>query len=370
MRRILALDGGGVRGVIELAFLERIETLLRARSANPANFRLCDYFDLVGGTSTGSIIAAALATGRSVAEVRAIYERLAPRIFRRHWWRIAGLQSRFSAAEISEDLRREFPQMKLDDPRIRTLLALVMKRMDTGSPWVVSNIPTAPYWNAAPDHGTDGNRHLSLAALIRASTAAPFYFGPERIPVSSLDTGVFIDGGVTPHNNPTIALLMLATMNAYGLRWPPSQDGLLLVSIGAGAFKVTVPSKRLKWRPASGFAFTALKGLIGDCQVSNHTMLQWLGHSRMPWVLNSEIGDLAHENLAGRPLFSYQRYDIHLDRKWLKEELGFEISPKQERAIRAMDDPAIMPLLSTLATAAALKQVRPEHFGITPASNN
>ena len=90
----------------------------------------------------------------------------------------------------------------------------------------------------------------------------------------------------------------------------------------------------------------------------------------MPWILNSEIGDLKGENLAGRPLFTYQRYDIHLDRKWLKEALGCDITRKQERAIHRMDDPAIMPLLSTLATAAALKQVQPEHFGIEPMTPN
>jgi patatin-like phospholipase/acyl hydrolase len=248
MRRILALDGGGVRGVIELAFLERIENMLRARSADPTKFRLCDYFDLVGGTSTGSIIAAAIATGRSVAEIRSIYERIAPKVFRRRWWRLTGLQSRFSAAPISDELRREFPQMKLDDPRIRTLLALVTKRMDTGSPWIVSNVPTAPYWNAPSDNSSNGNRHLSVAALIRASTAAPFYFGPERIAINSLDTGIFIDGGVTPFNNPAIALLMLATMDAYGLRWPLSPDGLLLVSIGTEM----VPRERVCLHRAQG----------------------------------------------------------------------------------------------------------------------
>jgi len=61
-KRVLALDGGGIRGVLTLEYLDVIETLLRQRTGR-ANLVLCDYFDLIGGTSTDSIIAAALACG-------------------------------------------------------------------------------------------------------------------------------------------------------------------------------------------------------------------------------------------------------------------------------------------------------------------
>ena len=61
-KRILSLDGGGIRGVITLQFLEKIETILRKRHGDNPDFRLCHYFDLIGGTSTGAIIAAGLAS--------------------------------------------------------------------------------------------------------------------------------------------------------------------------------------------------------------------------------------------------------------------------------------------------------------------
>ena len=78
-KRILALDGGGTLGIIELAFLERIESLLRTSLGEPnADFRLCDWFDLIGGTSTGAIIATCLALGMSAAEVRNKYLELGP----------------------------------------------------------------------------------------------------------------------------------------------------------------------------------------------------------------------------------------------------------------------------------------------------
>src|SRR6266481_5166322 len=72
--RALALDGGGIRGIMTLQVLARLEELLRsARKAGPG-FRLCDFFDVIAGTSTGAIIAAALARGMSVAEVMEFYQ--------------------------------------------------------------------------------------------------------------------------------------------------------------------------------------------------------------------------------------------------------------------------------------------------------
>ena len=71
-KRILALDGGGVRGMITLAILERLEALLaEATGRTDGSFRLAHYFDLIGGTSTGSIIATGLAMGHSASELLA-----------------------------------------------------------------------------------------------------------------------------------------------------------------------------------------------------------------------------------------------------------------------------------------------------------
>src|SRR5688572_28145857 len=87
LKRILALDGGGVRGILTLGYLARIEKILRQRSGGDPAFRLSDYFDLIGGTSTGSIIAAALPLGFTVEELRALYMSLAKEIFKKPIWR-------------------------------------------------------------------------------------------------------------------------------------------------------------------------------------------------------------------------------------------------------------------------------------------
>lgn len=215
-RRILALDGGGTRGIVSIAFLERIEALLRARSGKGDAFRLSDHFDLIGGTSTGAIIAAGLATGRSVAELKTLYFELGPAVFRRRW-RVPIFQAIYGANRLAEILTREFGGITLEDPAIKTLLAIMTKRVDTGSPWIVSNITSQPYWQDRADGARQGNRHIKLASLVRASAAAPHYFGPEQIPISDSVTGTFVDGAVSPYNNPTIPLLLLATAQRYGL---------------------------------------------------------------------------------------------------------------------------------------------------------
>ena len=71
-KRILALDGGGIRGIVTLEILARIESLLREKSKRQ-DFVLADYFDFIAGTSTGAIIGTALSLGMTVADIRNFY---------------------------------------------------------------------------------------------------------------------------------------------------------------------------------------------------------------------------------------------------------------------------------------------------------
>src|SRR6516162_8511777 len=80
-KRILALDGGGLRGIVSLAILQKIEESLRERYDSNPDFRLCHYFDLIAGTSTGAIIAATLALGWRVKDIRNKYMDLGRRVF-------------------------------------------------------------------------------------------------------------------------------------------------------------------------------------------------------------------------------------------------------------------------------------------------
>ena len=68
-KRILSLDGGGIRGAISIGILEKVEKILAEQTGRDEQFRMSDYFDLIIGTSTGAIIAGSLAQGMSVSEV-------------------------------------------------------------------------------------------------------------------------------------------------------------------------------------------------------------------------------------------------------------------------------------------------------------
>src|SRR6478609_8007061 len=80
-RKILSLDGGGIRGVLTLEILLELEKQLKeALNAND-NFRLSDFFDYIGGTSTGAIIAAGLSLGKSAKEMLDFYEQKGEAMF-------------------------------------------------------------------------------------------------------------------------------------------------------------------------------------------------------------------------------------------------------------------------------------------------
>src|SRR5262249_16681394 len=161
-KRVLALDGGGVRGAITVAFLERIEALLSEHHGRP--IRLGDYFHLVGGTSTGSIIAGALALGFRADQVKDLYTRLAPLAFVRKRTAIPILQAKFDVRGLRGEIEKIVSDLELQSDRLITGMCVVTKRIDTGSPWILANNPAAPYWNDGPDH--DGNKHYKLANLV------------------------------------------------------------------------------------------------------------------------------------------------------------------------------------------------------------
>ena len=357
VKRILSLDGGGVRGAVAIAFLEELEQQIAAIEGRPV--RLCDWFDLIGGTSTGAIIAGALALGHSASEIRSFYNRLAPRVFKRSYWRILGIQSKFDGANLLDELDMVVGDRTLGSPDIKTRLAIITKRLDTGSPWVLTNNPGSIFWNTPADNSFLGNRHYPLKQLIRASTAAPHYFNPQHITIAEgVEPGLFVDGGITPFNNPSLMLYMVATLPQYGLNFESGADRLQIISIGTGSYRERLSIRQARNTSAYAVAFRALTSQISDAQQQVLALMSWLGHSPTPWVVNSELGDLGGVPGPCPPLFEFLRYDIRLEQDWLKAELGETYSEAAVNALRPMDDPAIIPELYRLASAAAKLQVQ------------
>src|SRR5262249_6510861 len=153
----------------------RLEAMLREKLARP-DLVLADYFDLIGGTSTGAIIAGGLALGRDAAYLRDLYHRLGPQVFPRGRGRLRLplIQSRFDPRNLERAIVGEVGEATLGDAAWRTGFAAIAKRVDTGSCWVLSNSPRSRYWlGDADDPKVMPNRDYPLAKIIHASAAAP-----------------------------------------------------------------------------------------------------------------------------------------------------------------------------------------------------
>jgi hypothetical protein len=443
-KRLLSFDGGGVRGAISVAFLERIETifaehqrkvltdyiaakeragiadasLAAAREKLAAPFRLADWFDLVGGTSTGSLIAGAIALGFNTQDVKKFYIERAPYVFQRPFWRIPGLQAKFDARALQQEIDTIVGARSLDSEDLITGLSVVSKRMDTGSPWILTNNPRSPYWETkAPtkdDPGHIGNRHYKLATVVRASTAAPHFFDPEIVQIiaeeekkaaahaagpedrdwldrfndslgrfprltmlltkiralrvagaqgpSPKTHGLFVDGGVTPFNNPSFALLMQALVKPYGMCWPLGADNFTFVSIGTGSYRAKLSFTELGFAGPLKLALHSLLSMMGDTQTLALAQMQWLGDCPDPWPINSEIGTLAGELPPESRWFRFMRYDVQLEQPWIAANLGKTLSEEAVASYRNMDDPSIIQTIYELALEAADRQVKVEHF--------
>jgi hypothetical protein len=367
-KRMLALDGGGVRGLLTLQYLKRMEILLRARSGNDPTFRLSHYFDLIGGTSTGSIIATGLALGWSVEKLETLYHELAEQVFQKSIWRQGILQAKFPRTPLMKALTAQFEDRTVGSEDLETGLMIMTKRLDTGSPWPVTNNPKGRYFDPVVKKGKAvPNKDFLLREVVRASTAAPHYFNPERLRISSeadrtFVEGAFVDGGVSPHNNPALQLLLMATTEGFGLKWLTGADQLLLVSVGTGAQDIRMPAKDIMEMSSAKVAFQALASLMNDCDAMNQTVLQWMSRSPTAWTIDREIGNLQNDVLGGKELFSYLRYNVVLDREWLQTHLHVDLKASEVKGLQEMDKPKNMSKLALLGATASQIQIQPDHF--------
>jgi hypothetical protein len=376
-KRLLAIDGGGIRGILALGVLRRIEALLKARSGR-ADFRLSDYFDYIAGTSTGGIIAAGLSVGKSVDEILAFYKEAGAQMFVKANL-LRRLRYKFESEPLAEKLKQVFgATTTFGSDDIRTLLLLVMRNATTDSPWPLSNNPFAKYNNP---QRIDGNLQFPLWQLVRASTAAPTYFPPEVIFLPSESPGkekefVFVDGGVTMYNNPAFQMFLMATLECYWPRaplgqrgWATGSENMLIVSVGTG----TSPNVRNGLEPDDMnllFNATTIPSALMFAALNEQDLLcRVFGKCLAGDPLDRELGDLmpAHGALGdGQKLFTYVRYNVELTRQGLD---GIGCTTIQPERVQKLDSIDAMEELFTVGTAVAKKKVREDHFaGFPPAS--
>lgn len=362
-KRILALDGGGLRGILTLGILQQIEDELRARHGGDTGFRLCHYFDLIAGTSTGAIIAAALAIGLTVEEITTSYRQLGSRVFERSFLRQGLFRAKYDERRLIEELKRLFgADETLGGASLLTGLLVVIKRLDTASPWPVSNNPGGKYFKSRPT-GSIGNGDYKLWQAVRASTAAPDYFDPERITIAQMPGhlpvyGDFVDGGVSPYNNPAFQAFMYATIGGYRVKWTAAADKLLLVSVGTGVHDPAVQRSQV----AAAHALRALLSMMDDCAALQETLLQWMSQSRTARRIDSELETLDEDLIGGASLLTYVRYNAGLDARSIGDLLKEKAREIPVENLSAMDAPENMDALHDIGLAAGRRDVKSDHF--------
>ncbi len=366
--KILALDGGGIRGILTLEVLARMEEMLAEATGGRAGFRLCHFFDYVGGTSTGAIIAAGLARGKSAKELLDFYQQTGPAMFDKQF-----ILKRWNALYKSEPLKKELQKvfgaettLKPDD--LECLLLTVTRNRSTDSPWPISSNPQAKYNDTKRP---DCNLKIPMWQIVRASTAAPVFFPPEVIWWDKNDDSkafVFVDGGLTPHNNPAFLLYRMATDPGYRLNWASGEDKLLIMSVGTGAAPVLAEGADDPSRGLFGNVAALPGALMYAAMVDQDTNCRSIGRCVHGAELDREIGDMIPRNETGEKIplsqdlgrkFLYARYNADLSRDGLNT-LGLPgIKPEN---VQKLDSIEYIDDLRKVGKKVA-EEIEIEHFG-------
>ncbi len=366
--KLLAFDGGGIRGILTLEILVRMEKLLAQATGAGSEFRLCQFFDYVGGTSTGAIVAAGIARGMTAKELLNFYELTGPAMFDKQF-----ILKRWQALYKSEPLKRELQEtfgenttLKPDD--LECLFLAVTRNRTTDSPWPISSNPMAKYNDTSRP---DCNLGIPLWQIVRASTAAPVFFPPEVIqwdPEDESKAFVFVDGGMTPYNNPAFLLYRMATGPEYRLNWASGEDKLLLISIGTGA-AATVDDDvddldRGLVSNIAGIPGALMYGAMVDQDIN----CRYVGRCVHGAVLDREIGDLIPRDKKGNKIplsenlgrrFLYARYNADLSHDGLAAMGLQDINPQN---VQKLDSIAFIEDLRRMGKKVA-EEIRIEHFG-------
>lgn len=312
-RRILAIDGGGIRALIPVQYLVELEAQLARRSGRPEAV-LADHFDLVAGTSGGALLASAIAIGKPMRETRSFVMEHADVMFKAASWYARLRKGYWYDKDLLERGIKDFlgPDTTLGSGRLRTCVMLVMRNASTDSPWIVSSNPQARFNRRDLD---DCNLDLELWRLARASAAAPLYYEPEVVTFGHRQPYqfIFVDGGLTGFNNPAFKAFLYATTEPYGLEWPAAEDQLTVVSVGTGyARRVdrSLTPGRMSWL---WNAREVPHALILASDREQDLLCRTFGRCLMGARIDEEVGDMREARSAvAQRLFSYFRINAEL----------------------------------------------------------
>lgn len=241
-RRILSIDGGGVRGLLSARVLSHVESRLRERGAlHPLG--LAHHFDLLAGTSSGAILAMGLASGRSAAQIEAAFQSDAPRIFASAWWSrclrplFAAYGASYAPHGLAQVLREwlgDTPLGQLGSDRVPDAGTCTgrARPLLMATAYDMRQVTTRFFKSWKPGHSGLLAREVAMG-----SAAAPSYFPPQLLQVPQIEdadpppAATLMDGALFA-NNPA----MSAWAEARQL-WP--QDEICILSVGSGEHQDT-----------------------------------------------------------------------------------------------------------------------------------
>lgn len=240
--KILSIDGGGIRGIIPAKILYDLEDL--AINKDGPDARLCDYFDLVCGTSTGGIIAIGIALGMTVKEILNLYQEKAIDIFPRKHLLSSVLRNKsfYDRITLGNILEEKFNTLcpSSDTARIydcKTRLCIPSYDLQKGLGHVFKT-------DHLPNYQCDC--HIPATKVALATAAAPVYFEPYNFNynnINSLNLNSYydnIDGGVIANNPALIGL----TEAVFCMNIPINKIELL--SIGTGTYNLKDDNQKKK----------------------------------------------------------------------------------------------------------------------------
>ena len=350
-RRLLSIDGGGLLGLIPAEALIQIEQQLNRITGK--SVPLCDRFDLIGGTSTGAILAAGLAMGRSASELRDFYIKFGREIFSKTF-----LPLRFWHSYPSGPLEKHLKEVlgeatTLGSDLLRTQILIVTKNATLGNDWFFTNNPKNRFFPQ--------NSKLPLWQVVRASTAAPTYFPPQSISVqdekAQNKTYEFIDGGVSSYNNPALQVFLEATIPEYGHGWPMGTDRLVLMSLGTGFNSVTLSVGKAASYNLIDWGKYVVKEMMNEANLQQNVLMHLIGQrpqtvpSAMSELISSGAAsgvpndsslDKVESKLGSEKLVTYQRITVGLTQQRLDQMGLHDVDPIKVREMDAADQIANM----------------------------
>jgi uncharacterized protein len=187
--RVLSLDGGGSKGVYTLGVLKEVEAIVGAP--------LCEVFDLVFGTSTGSIIATLIALGYKIEQIEELYFSLIPNIMRHRFSRGRTKALKAEATKLFQD--KTFSEFRMP-------IGIVCTNHDFERPMIFKSSLQQSHGRSATFKPGFG---CKIAEAVVASCSAYPFFKMTDVVTENQSDQLLMDGGYVANNPPFLRLRML-----------------------------------------------------------------------------------------------------------------------------------------------------------------